>query len=384
MLTAAMALLGAITMVAYFTPVDPPLRVVVPTLALGLVMLLGGRWRLRVWLGRQRNKGRFLCKTLLVGERLRHASLAEAFAGDVTSGFKAIGAVQPPRRGAGVGDIEDWLDNVMRWIADHDVRAVAVVESATVDVEVLRRLAWRLEAPRIDLLVSPMLLSDVAGPRISVRPAAGLPLIHLDEPTLTGPKRVLKRTLDLVLTVPALILLSPLFALIAIAIRLDSPGRVFYVSERVGRSGVVFGCLKFRTMCAGADCLRGEVIGVPDDDIVTRYQQDPRVTRVGHVLRRWSLDELPQLLNVAAGSMSLVGPRPMLPEEMGLLADVDHRRHLAKPGITGLWQISGRKEVAWEDRMRMDLYYLERWSVALDIVILLKTVKAVVSAKGAY
>lgn len=257
MLTAAMALLGAITMVAYFTPIDPPLRVVVPTLALGLVMLLGGRWRLRVWLGRQRRKGRFLCKTLLVGERLRHASLAEAFAGDVTSGFKAIGAVQPPTRGAGVGDIEDWLDNVMSWIAEHDVQAVAVVESATVDVEVLRRLAWRLEAPRIDLLVSPMLLSDVAGPRVSVRPAAGLPLIHLDEPTLTGPKRVLKRMLDLVLTIPALILLSPLFALIALAIRLDSPGRVFYVSERVGRSGVPFGCLKFRTMCMGADCMRG-------------------------------------------------------------------------------------------------------------------------------
>lgn len=124
--------------------------------------------------------------------------------------------------------------------------------------------------------------------------------------------------------------------------------------------------------------------GEPDEDIATRYREDPRVTRVGRVLRRWSLDELPQLINVAAGTMSLVGPRPLLPDELGLLGDVDHRRHLTKPGITGLWQISGRKEVAWDDRMRMDLHYLENWSIAMDLVILVKTAKAVVTGHGAY
>jgi lipopolysaccharide/colanic/teichoic acid biosynthesis glycosyltransferase len=209
-------------------------------------------------------------------------------------------------------------------------------------------------------------------------------LLHLDEPSLTGPKRALKRVLDLAVTIPALILLSPFFILIALAIKLDSLGRVFYVSERVGRSGEVFGCLKFRTMHVGADTLRDEVIGEPDEDIATRYREDPRVTRAGRVLRRWSLDELPQLLNIVAGSMSLVGPRPLLPGELDLLGDADHRRHLTKPGLTGLWQISGRKEIAWEDRMRMDLHYLENWSIALDLVILVKTAKAVVSGHGAY
>lgn len=279
--------------------------------------------------------------------------------------------------------VDAWLDDVMSWVVAHNVHAVAVVESATGDLELLRRLSWRLEAPRIDLLVSPV-LADVLGPRVSVRPAAGLPLLHLEEPSLTGPKRILKRMLDLMITVPALMVLSPLFLVIGLAIKMDSPGKVFYVSPRVGRAGEVFGCLKFRSMQAGADKLRNEVIGEPDDEIATRYREDPRVTRVGSVLRRWSLDELPQLVNVVSGSMSLVGPRPMLPDEMALLADSDHRRHLTKPGITGLWQVSGRKEVAWADRMRMDLHYLENWSIPLDLVILAKTTKAVLSGHGAY
>jgi lipopolysaccharide/colanic/teichoic acid biosynthesis glycosyltransferase len=172
--------------------------------------------------------------------------------------------------------------------------------------------------------------------------------------------------------------------LISLAIKLDTLGRVFYVSDRVGRSGEVFRCVKFRSMIRGADQQRLEVIGDPDEEIAERYREDPRVTRVGGVLRRWSLDELPQLLNVVTGSMSIVGPRPMLPAELELLGDEDHRRHLTKPGLTGLWQISGRKEVSWEDRMRMDLHYIENWSIALDLVIIVKTTKAVLTGHGAY
>jgi exopolysaccharide biosynthesis polyprenyl glycosylphosphotransferase len=380
--SATTTVLATIGVVAYILPIAPPLRVVLPSLVIGLMLILLGRWRMRAWLRRQRWAGRFQQSTLIVGERMSSASLAEVFGADSAAGFQVIGSVQPPK-GAGPHAVDVWLDDVMDWIDEHDVDAVAVVESTNVDVDLLRRLSWRLEAPRIDLLVTPV-LSDVAGPRVSVRPAAGLPLLHLDEPSLTGPKRALKRMLDLALTVPALIVLAPLFLLIGLAIKLDSPGGVFYVSPRVGRSGEVFGCLKFRSMSAGADKLRAEVIGVPDEEIAARYRGDPRITRVGRILRRWSLDELPQLLNVVAGSMSLVGPRPMLPEEMDLLGDADHRRHLTKPGITGLWQVSGRKEVAWDDRMRMDLNYLENWSIALDVVILAKTSKAVLSGHGAY
>jgi exopolysaccharide biosynthesis polyprenyl glycosylphosphotransferase len=380
--SATATVLATISVAAYVLPIEPPLRLVLPSLLIGLLLLLGGRWALRVWLGRQRVAGKLQQSTLIVGDRAGSAALAEAFIGDRTGGYRVIGSVPPPPASVPTA-VDAWLDDVMGWVAAHNVQAVAVVESATGDLELLRRLSWRLEAPRIDLLVSPV-LADVLGPRVSVRPAAGLPLLHLEEPSLTGPKRILKRMLDLMITVPALMVLSPLFLVIGLAIKMDSPGRVFYVSPRVGRAGEVFGCLKFRSMQAGADKLRDEIIGEPDDDIATRYREDPRVTRVGSVLRRWSLDELPQLVNVAVGSMSLVGPRPMLPDEMALLADSDHRRHLTKPGITGLWQVSGRKEVAWADRMRMDLHYLENWSIPLDLVILAKTSKAVLSGHGAY
>ncbi len=388
--TAGMTLLAAIAIASYVAKSAPPLRLVLPSLLIGTMLVLLGRWLLRVWLGRQRLAGRFQQSTLIVGDRLRSAAMSESFATDAVAGFKVIGTVQPPRVPGGdlrpdAHDqiVDAWLDDVMDWIDAHNVHAVAVAESTAVDPALLRRLAWRLEGPRIDLLVSPV-LSDVAGPRMSVRPAAGLPLIHLDEPSLTGPKRALKRMVDLLIAVPLLILLAPVFLLIAMAIKFDSLGRVFYVGERIGRSGEVFRCIKFRTMHVGADLLRGDVIGELDDDVADRYREDPRVTRVGRVLRRWSMDELPQLVNVISGSMSLVGPRPMLCDELALLGDAENRRHLTKPGMTGLWQISGRKEVSWDDRMRMDLHYIETWSIALDLVILAKTAKAVISGHGAY
>jgi lipopolysaccharide/colanic/teichoic acid biosynthesis glycosyltransferase len=209
-------------------------------------------------------------------------------------------------------------------------------------------------------------------------------LLHLDEPVLTGPKRFFKRAMDLVLGTMGLFILAPVLVAIAVVIKVGSRGPAIYVSQRVGQAGKEFGCMKFRTMSAGADSQRGDVIGSPDEAIIERYRTDPRITPVGRFLRRWSLDELPQLFNVVGGSMSLVGPRPVLPEEMELLADADRRRHITKPGLTGLWQISGRKEVAWEDRMLMDLYYVEHWSIALDVVILAKTAKAVVTGHGAY
>ena len=387
---AGVTMLAAIAIASYVAKSAPPLRLVLPSLLIGTMLILLGRWLLRVWLGRQRLQGRFQQSTLIVGDRLRSAALSESFAADAVAGFKVIGTVQPPR--VAVSDsrtdardhvVDAWLDDVMDWIDAHNVHAVAVAESTAVDPALLRRLAWRLEGPRIDLLVSPV-LSDVAGPRMSVRPAAGLPLIHLDEPSLTGPKRALKRFVDLLIAIPLVVVLLPVYLLIGIAIKFDSLGRALYISDRVGRSGETFRCIKFRTMHVGADSMRADVIGDLDDEVADRYRDDPRVTRVGGVLRRWSMDELPQLFNVISGSMSLVGPRPMLPDELTLLGDAEHRRHLTKPGMTGLWQISGRKEVSWDDRMRMDLHYVETWSIALDVVILAKTAKAVIAGHGAY
>lgn len=383
LVTATVTLLAIISMAAYMLPVAPPLRLVVPSLVIGLLLLMIGRWLLRIWLGRQREAGRFQQATLIVGDRLLVHEMANALTADPVAGFKVVATVTPPNTHANPELLDHWLAEVMDWVHAHNVHAVAVAESPAMDRDLLRHLAWHLEGPRIDLLVSPV-LSDIAGPRVSVRPAAGLPLLHLDEPSLTGPKRALKRALDLILVVPMILVMLPVMAVIAVAIKLDSLGRVLFVQDRVGRAGELFPCLKFRSMYMGSDALREEVLGDPDEGLTERYREDPRVTRVGRVLRRWSLDELPQLFNVLMGSMSLVGPRPMLTEELTLLGEGDGRRHLTKPGLTGLWQISGRKEVTWEDRMRLDLHYIESWSIALDMVIIAKTTKAVITGHGAF
>ncbi len=383
-ITASVTLLAVISTAAYiFLPQSPPLRLVIPSLAIGLLALLFGRWQLRIWLGRRRLAGKHQTTTLVIGDHQRSALLVSAFNDDPPAGYSAVGHVEPPPLGSPPTEHDEWLDDVLSWVRSNQVGAVAIADSGSIEPALLRQLAWRLEAPRVELLVSP-LLYDVAGPRVSVRPASGLPLLHLDEPVLTGPKRFFKRAMDLVLGTMGLFILAPVLVAIAVVIKVGSRGPAIYVSQRVGQAGKEFGCMKFRTMSAGADSQRGDVIGSPDESIIERYRTDPRITPVGRFLRRWSLDELPQLFNVVGGSMSLVGPRPVLPEEMELLADADRRRHITKPGLTGLWQISGRKEVAWEDRMLMDLYYVEHWSIALDVVILAKTAKAVVTGHGAY
>lgn len=201
---------------------------------------------------------------------------------------------------------------------------------------------------------------------------------------LTSLRMAIKRLTDVVLSVIALLLMTPLILLVAMAIRLDSRGPVFYVGRRLGKDGEEFGCLKFRSMQVGADATRVVVIGQPDDGIHDRYRADPRITRVGQVMRRWSIDELPQLVNILGGSMSLVGPRPILPEEWELLRPTDLRRHEVKPGLTGLWQISGRKDVTWQDRMRLDVQYVENFSITSDLKILVRTFKVVVVGRGAY
>jgi len=249
--------------------------------------------------------------------------------------------------------------------------------------DLVQRLAWRLEGPRVDLLVAPS-IGDIAGPRVTMRAAADLPLLHLDEPHLTGPKRAIKRLLDIVFGLILLAVFLPFMVVAAIGIKFTSRGPVLYRQERVGRGGQVIEVAKLRTMFVGADRMREAVIGQPDEDITERYRQDPRITGFGRLLRRWSIDEMPQVINVIGGSMSLVGPRPMLVSELPLLEDADHRRHLTKPGLTGLWQVSGRKTVDWEERMRLDLDYVEHWSPALDLVIVARTVKAVLAGDGAY
>jgi len=248
----------------------------------------------------------------------------------------------------------------------------------------LRELAWELERTDTDLCVAPALL-DVAGPRTTIRPVAGLPLLHVDHPEFTGTRRLIKAAFDRACAASALLLLSPLFAIVPIIIRCSDGGPAFFRQVRVGQDGRSFMLFKFRTMVPDAEQRKDQLAALNDHDgVLFKMRDDPRITRVGRWLRRWSLDELPQLLNVMVGDMSLVGPRPALPKEAALYADHVRRRLVVKPGITGLWQINGRADLSWDESVRLDLRYVENWSFLLDLQVLWKTWSAVRRGSGAY
>jgi len=352
----------------------------IATFLAGLVLLPLGRRILRSWVFSRRRAGAYLQKTLVVGDGPNRDDLVERLSHDRRAGFEVVSTLAGPRSDA--SDLDQWLDQVESTIRDRGVDAVAVTQTPTVNAEVIRRLSWRLEGPSVDLLVAPT-LGDITGPRLAVRPAAGLPLLHLEEPRLAGPQAIIKRGFDLTLSVLLLVVLSPVLLLTAVAIAVTSRGPIFFVQQRVGKAGKVYRLVKFRSMVDGAEHAHEEVLGI-GRATADEYAKDPRITPLGHFLRRWSLDELPQLFNVIRGQMSLVGPRPMLVTELPLLGDSDHRRHITMPGMTGLWQVAGRKEVPWDERMQMDLRYVENWSLAMDLVIMVKTVKAVATGRGAH
>lgn len=256
---------------------------------------------------------------------------------------------------------------------------------STLSQNELRRLSWELEGSHVDVMVTPN-LTDVSGPRISVRPVAGLPLLHVEKPEFTGFRRVFKGVFDRGVAFVSLLLLWPLFLALAIAVRWDSKGPAFFRQERVGREGRTFTMLKFRSMSVDAEDRLAEIAteNVHGDGPMLKVVNDPRITRVGRFLRRTSLDELPQLVNVLRGEMSLVGPRPPLPREVEQYENHVQRRLLVKPGLTGLWQVSGRSDLDWESTVRLDLYYVENWSFMFDIEILARTVRAVLAKSGAY
>ena len=260
---------------------------------------------------------------------------------------------------------------------------IAVCGSAGSNPTDLRRLAWQLEGTGIDLIVAPQ-LTDIAGPRVHVRPVEGLPLLHVEEPKLSGIGLLCKYLLDRSAAAVGLVLLAPLMLVVGILIKATSPGPVFFRQARVGREGKKFKVWKFRTMYVDAEERLAQLIDQNESDgLLFKMRNDPRITPVGRWLRRTSIDELPQLINVLKGEMSLVGPRPLPAEDGDFLGDV-RRRLLVRPGITGLWQVSGRSDLSWDDAVRLDLYYVDNWSLAFDLVILWRTISAVIQSKGAY
>lgn len=377
--TAGLITLGIIAGMAFLSHQPVSRGFVIISLGLGMALMLLDRWACRVWLQRARDRGRYRRRTAVIGDPGTVDEVAAMLDGDVIREYCIVERSSWPKAGE---DLDGWLDERANEWRRTGIDTVAVA-SGEVDPDVLSAVAWRLSGPGIQLLVSPA-LGRLVRSRIVVHQAAGVPFLSLNEPRLVGPQRWAKRAMDIGVSAVMLLALSPVLLACAIAVRLSGPGPIFYSQPRVGQGGRPFLFPKFRTMVDGADAMRDEVIGAPDADISDRYRADPRITGVGRVLRRWSLDELPQLGCVLLGAMSLVGPRPVLPDELDLIMGDDHGRHVAKPGLTGLWQVSGRKETTWEERMSFDLEYIERWSPMLDVLIILKTVPAVIRARGAF
>jgi exopolysaccharide biosynthesis polyprenyl glycosylphosphotransferase len=261
---------------------------------------------------------------------------------------------------------------------------VAVLPCPELDGPTLRRLGWDLEKTRAELLLAPA-VTEVVGPRVHIRPVCGLPLVHMERPELRGTRRLAKALTDWLAAALIVLVTAPVLIAIAVGITVTSRGPVFFTQERVGRDGRTFRMLKFRSMVVGADAML-DVLAEPGDGngVLFKRKDDPRVTPLGRVLRRYSLDELPQLFNVLRGDMSLVGPRPPLPSEVAHYGFDMHRRFLVKPGLTGLWQVSGRSDLSWDDSVRIDVHYVENWSFTFDLMILWKTIGAVRRGSGAY
>lgn len=381
---------AVVALVGYGAQLELARGFVAVALPAGFVLLLAGRWLGRLWLHGARRRGRCSHRVVLVGAAADVRELARQFAREPASGLLVVGAcVQDDFAGSVLGGgvdvpvVGSVLDVTSALVAVH-ADTVAVAASPGMTGEVLRELTYQLEGTGVDLLVAPA-LTNITGTRISIRPVAGLPLLHVDEPELTGGRKLLKAVFDRSVASLLLIIAAPVLCAIALGIRATSPGPALFRQQRVGRDGALFSVWKFRSMYVGAEQRRAELERLNElDGVLFKVRDDPRVTSVGRWLRKTSLDELPQLVNVLRGDMSLVGPRPPLPSEVEKYDGHAHRRLLVKPGMTGLWQVSGRSDLSWSETVRLDLQYVENWSLGLDLVVLTKTALTVARGKGAY
>jgi exopolysaccharide biosynthesis polyprenyl glycosylphosphotransferase len=326
-------------------------------------------------------------RAVLVGHADVIAELAAMLRRDTHHGLTAVAAcvLGPDRPDAIDGlPVVGGLGNVLNAVQSSQADTVAVLACPEMSGGRLRDLAWALEKTDTELCVAPALL-DVAGPRTTIRPVAGMPLLHMDHPEFAGMRRLIKSAFDRAAAAITLIVLLPLLAGLAVAIKLDDNGPVLFRQTRIGKDGRPFTLYKFRTMVVGAEQRLAEVIALNEGEgLLFKIRKDPRITKIGEGLRRRSLDELPQLLNVLIGDMSLVGPRPALPAEADAYGQHIRRRLAVKPGITGLWQVSGRSDLSWDEAIRLDVRYVENWSFVLDLQILWKTWSAVMHGSGAY
>lgn len=378
-------LFGVIAIVAFLFQIDVARGYLLISLPLGIGMLVLVRWLWRHWLFAKRYNGQYMSRVLLVGSERSVAQIASELHRNPRAGYLVVGACVPSGRvadlipGTGVPVMGN-VDVVERALATTQADTVAVTSADDLPPDRVKQISWSLEAGKQHLVLAPSIV-DIAGPRIHIRPVSGLPLIHVETPRFSLGQRLVKRSFDVVAATGIAILISPILLIVATAVSWTSVGPILYRSERIGMNGTPFRMLKFRSMRVGADKeLKAllEAQGTSEKPLF-KVKDDPRITPVGRFIRKYSLDELPQIFNVIGGSMSLVGPRPQIAAEVALYSEAAKRRLLTRPGITGLWQVSGRSALDWDAAVRLDLYYVENWSLAGDLAILLKTARAVLA-----
>lgn len=364
------------------------------TLPLGVALLLIGRKAWRMHLARQRTRGGMTSNALVIGGVRSAQELTAWLQRHTNAGYRVTGVWVPDRDAGG----DEWLNvpdsfipvmGTQRSLATaltvSGAEVVVVTDTEHLGHQGLKELTWELESADVDLLVAPNVI-DVSGSRLQLSTVAKMPFLHVSKPTYSSAAAWPKTVFDKVGAALILLLASPVFIATALAVKLTSPGGVFYRQERIGLDGQAFDMLKFRSMRQGSDSELADLLAESGqgDKPLGKLANDPRVTRVGAFIRRYSIDELPQLVNVLFGTMSLVGPRPQRQFEVDLYDNVAHRRLRVRPGMTGLWQVSGRSDLTWEDAIRLDTYYVENWSLTADIAILWRTVRAVAGSDGAY
>lgn len=381
---AALAILAGVTGWAVLTPH------VALTLPACVSILVTVRVAQHAWWSRPGGHATLDTRTLVVGSPAGVAHTIQSLRGS-RSGHRIVGVVVVD------GEASDHLmidgtrvailgagGDVAQIARDQCIETVIVAGGASDDPDYVRRLSWSLEGASTDLVLATR-LSDVAQSRIRFDRAQSLALIRVSLPRFDRSTMRAKRRLDAIVAALALIPIGLITPMIALAIVLDSPGAVFFRQRRIGRDGREFDILKFRTMGTDAEARRGALEKDNEGSWpLFKLRNDPRVTRVGAILRRWSLDELPQFWNVLMGEMSVVGPRPPLPEEVRAYDSEVLRRLYVQPGITGLWQVSGRSDLSWAQSVRLDLHYVENWSVGADLKIMLRTAAVMARPKGAY
>ncbi len=383
-----LVVLFVICLLVFVLKIDVSRAFVLVVLPLGLVALMVGRVLWRQWLRLHRQRGAMSSRVLLVGSGHNAARLASELRTHSAAGYHVVGALltdQTSTEASLTGlPVFRSIDQLLSAVVDCGADTVFVTDGHNLPPAKLRELSWSLEPGRQHLVMAPS-LTDIAGPRVHARPVAGLPLVHVETPRYEGADQFVKRAFDICVSAGILLVLSvPLLVVMAL-IKITSPGPLFFSHERIGKNGEPFRMLKFRSMIADADAGLAELLarqGTADTPLF-KIENDPRITPIGRYLRRYSVDEIPQLLNVVAGRMSLVGPRPQVQREVQLYDHAAARRLFVKPGMTGLWQVSGRSNLNWEESVRLDLFYVENWSLSADLAIMVKTVRAVLAKDGA-